>query len=264
MNSTPTFLDVIRSEARKFRTVRSSWITGLITLVLLVGLGALFSWATASQWKRGNEIDRLTFNPIGVTLGGANLAQLAVGVLGIMFITAEFSTGSISTTLTATPSRWKLLAAKAAVLKIVVLLIGELGAFAAFAIGQAILKGNHIPSATFGTPGALRAIVLTGLYLLLIAIFAMGIGTLLRHTAGAISIYVGVLLIVPILSGLLPSQWGEDVRKWLPLQLGGDMSTSVPTRALGHFSPWAATLVMVIYATVMWTAGAVTFARRDV
>jgi ABC-2 type transport system permease protein len=264
VSTAPTLFDTVRAEGRKFRSVRSSWITGIVTFVLLIGLGALFSWASVNQWHRLSTLERITFNPIGISLGGAQLAQLAVGVLGILFITSEFSSGAITTTLAATPSRWRLLASKAVILQLVVVFDGVLGAFAAFFLGQTILRGGHLPSATLTTSGALRSILLTGLFLLLIAVFAMGIGTLLRHTAGAVSTYVGILLLLPILTGLLPGQWHQDVAKWLPLQLGGDMSTSVGKWGIGHFSPGIATLIMSLYAVGLWTLSGFVFARRDV
>ena len=116
----------------------------------------------------------------------------------MLAITTEFSSGMIRATFAAVPRRPLVLAAKAAVLGAVTLAAGEITAFAAFLAGQAALQAPA-PHATLGQPGVLRAVLLAGAYPALIALIGLGLGALVRHTAGAICALVGVLFVLPLL-----------------------------------------------------------------
>jgi len=160
--------------------------------------------------------DRASFDPTHDCFIGLVLGQLLTGPLGVLAITSEFSSGMIRATFAVVPTRPLVLSAKAAVLGAVTLAAGETVAFAAFFAGQAALKAPA-PHATLGQPGVLRAVLTAGAYPALIALIGLGLGALIRHTAGAICALAGVLFVLPLLvvspslqntsQNFLPHRW---------------------------------------------------------
>ena len=125
------------------------------------------------------------------------LAQIAIGTLGVLVISSEYGTGMIRATLSAVPQRRAVLAAKAR-LRACTLMVGELLTFAAFVIGQAILSTAHahvsgIQASASLIDRSLRAVIGGGLYLTAVGLLGFGLGALIRHTAGALSAFFGVL-----------------------------------------------------------------------
>ena len=170
------------------------------------------------------------FDPTGFSLNGIFLAQLAVGVLGVLVIASEYATGQIRATFGATPQRNLVLAAKVLVFIVVVFVVGLVACFSAFFIGQAILGGSsRLHNASLGDPGAFRAVIGGAMYLAVIGALGIGLGTILRRTAGAIAALVGLLLILPILVNFLPSPWNTDISKYLPLSAGNNVFHTAAT-----------------------------------
>jgi ABC-type transport system involved in multi-copper enzyme maturation permease subunit len=159
----------VRSERIKLTTVRSTWITLLVAVVLGVGVGALISYLAGTHYATGGFGNRASWDPTNVSFRAINIAQLAIAVLGVMVVTSEYSSGMIRTSLAAVPRRGRFLAAKALVFTTVALVVGEVMAFAAFLIGQSLI-GSHAPHATLSGPGVLRAVVGAGLYLALVGL----------------------------------------------------------------------------------------------
>jgi ABC-2 type transport system permease protein len=185
---------------------------------------------------------------------------LLFGVLGVLAITTEFSSGMIRATFAAAPSRPLVLAAKAAVLGAVTLAAGEISAFAAFLAGQAMLKAPA-PHATLGQPGVLRAAAMAGAYPALIALISLGIGAIIRHTAGAICALVGVLFVLPLLFFSLGSSTRTTAQKFLPDTMRNSL---IAVRPVAHMlSPGLTFGVLCGYAMVALAAGAWALARRD-
>ena len=125
-------------------------------------------------------------------------AQFAVGVIGSLFITSEYTSGSMRTTLTSVPRRLELAFGKLIVLAASMFAIGEVAAFAAFLMGQAIFSGV-VPTASLATGSVLRSVVLAGVYLTLLAAFAYSLGLILRQSAACISVFVSLLLVLPLI-----------------------------------------------------------------
>lgn len=253
---------VVRSEWTKLRSVRSTTWSLLVTVVLTVGIGALATAVVAARWDRLDLVDRLTFDPVRQSLTGLLFAQLAMGVLGVLTVSAEYGTGTIRSTLAAVPNRSLVLAAKTAVFGMVALVVSEAASFAAFGLGQSILEGNT-PSATLGTPGALRAVVGGGLYLTVLGLFALGLAVVVRHTAGAISAFVGVLLILPLIVQALPSSVVAAVSRYLPADIGVTVMSLHRRPSVHAFSPWVGLAVLCGYAVLALAAGAAVLLRRD-
>ncbi len=273
-----------RSEWTKFRSVRSTWICLFIILLAGIGLSVLLTFIQAARWSHSSLQERATFDPVAFSQSGHFISQLVVGILGAMIITSEYSTGLIRTTLATVPKRYTVMAAKKIVIAIVILVIGEVTAFASFFAAQIILtahggtelpagasivtqvKSASIPVVTIMSPGVLQAVVLSGVYLVLLSILALGLGFIIRSTAGAISIYVGILLVLPIILNFFPSGFKNSVEPYMPSNLGIAMvvTTTRSTDWAGVLlTPWVAVLVLALYAAVFLLVGLWFLQRRD-
>ena len=159
-------------------------------------------------------------DPVGFIgwVTGIGLGQLAIAVLGVLIITSEYSTGVIRASLLAVPRRRPVLAAKAVVFAVLLLVVTEIVAFCSFFVGSAILHA-HVPVA-LGDAGVTRAVIGAGLYLSVLGLLALAIGTMIRHTAGSISTIIGVVFVLPILTGLLPSSWARTSTPTCPNRPG--------------------------------------------
>jgi len=253
-------VDLMRSEWTKLRTVRSTtWTLGMTVLVGLAASG-LATGVTRAHWAAMTASDKASFHPVEVSLMGAYLGgTLLPGILGILVVSAEYATGTIRATLSAAPRRPMVLAAKVLVFGAVTLVVAELAAFASFFLGQALLTAPA-PHATLSSPGALRAVAGSGLSLCVVGLLALGIAVLVRHTAGAISSYVGVILILPIIVSALPGSLQYQIERLLPLEIG---SAIINNPAPDAFGPWTGLLILCGYTTVILALGAVFLVRRD-
>lgn len=196
---------------------QTTWWALVSAAAGMVGLGALF----CARYGIGgnNPAGRASFDPAAYSLSGFFLAQLAVGVLGVLAITSEYATGSIRATLAAAPQRLLVLGAKAVVLAASTAVVGIASALAAFLVGQAILAHKGL-QAHLGDPGVSRAVVGAGLYLAVLSLLALGIGTLVRSTVGATAVVVGLVFILPGIVGALPASWEDTITPYLPSNAG--------------------------------------------
>lgn len=251
---------VLASEFLKMRTVRSTMWTIAVTVVLGIGLGAIATATTAARWDRMSLISRLTFDPTRVSLTGILLAQLAIGILGVLVVSAEYGTGTIRATFSAVPKRPMVLVAKTVVFGVVALVVGEVVSFVAFFVGQSLLSAPAT-HATIGGDGVLRAVVGGGLYLAVLGLLALGIAALIRHTAGSISAFVGVLLILPLIVAALPSSIGGPIGRYLPANIGVTMVSTHPQT--GSFPSWVGFGILCGYAAATLVLAGFFLTKRD-
>jgi ABC-2 type transport system permease protein len=258
------FGGAVRSEWTKLRSVRSTTWSLAAMIVLAIGIGVLATATEASRWATASTVDRLTFDPTALSLTGLLFGQLAIGVLGILVMSAEYGTGTIRATLAAIPNRPLVLATKALVFTAVSVVVGLAVSFVAFFIGQAVLSGST-PHAVLADPGVLRAVIGGGLYLAVLGLLALGLATIVRHTAGAISAFVGVLFILPLIAQALPSSIRDDIGKFLPANIGATLTSVVPgfRSSTSAFSPWVGFAILCGYAVVALGVGAWLLQRRD-
>lgn len=253
--------DLVQSEWTKIRSVRSTMWTVGVTIVLGIGIGALVCAVTRTHWPSMNAGSQLTFDAPATSLVGLFIAQFSVGVLGVLVISAEYSTGTIRATFSSAPKRSRVFAAKIIVFGLLAFVVAELTSFVAFFLGQFLLS-SPATHATLSSPGAFRAVFGGGLYVCVLGLMAMGLGTIIRHTAGAISAFVGILLILPIIAQTLPRQLTLDVRKFMPDRIGVDMLTT-KGGFVGYFSPWVGMMVLCIYAVALLVIANSLLQRRD-
>jgi ABC-type transport system involved in multi-copper enzyme maturation permease subunit len=253
-----TFAGALRSEFTKLRSVRSTYWSLFALVVVTVGIGALASWGATRHPAHGPG-----FDPTMQSLGGLYLSQLVIGVLGVIVITSEYSTGMIRTTLTTIPRRGTMIAAKATVFAAVTFVTGLITCFASFFLGQALMSSSHM-NATLGQPHVLRAVIGGALFLTVCGMLAFGIGLLVRHTAGGISIVVTLMFVLSILVNLLPQSWQNDVVKWVPADAGTQIWTTVANQGTpALFAPWTGFAVFCGYAAIALIAGVILFRQRD-
>lgn len=252
--------DLMRCEWTKLRTVRSTiWTLGM-TVVVGLGASGIATGVTRAHWATMSAADRASFHPVEVSLMGVSLGgTLLLGILGILVVSSEYATGTIRATLAAAPRRPMVLAAKVLVFGAITLVVAEFAAFAGFFLGQALLT-SPAPHATLASPGALRAVAGIGLFLCVVGMLALGIAALVRHTAGAISAYVGVILVLPIIVSAIPGSLQHQIERLLPLEIGSAM---IGDAGPGAFGPWAGLLIICGYAVLVLALGTVALVRRD-
>jgi ABC-2 type transport system permease protein len=246
--------DVLTSEWTKFWSVRSTYWTLLVAVVTPVGTGAIVAVALAHQPAGAPSLDPLL--PGFISL---EYAVLAVGVLGVLAFSTEYGTGLIRTTFAAVPRRRVVLAAKAAVAGAVTLVAGELVAFITFFLVQAVLGGDHL-GVSLSRPGVPGAVLADGIILFVVAMMGVGLGAIIRHTAGGITALVA-LIILPAILGLLPSPWGGRVGRFTVLEAARQVTALHPAADL--FSPALSLLVLLAWPAAILGLAALAITRRD-
>jgi len=248
---------VVLSEWTKFRSLRSTVYTVLIAVVLMVGLGALFTAIAAGQPGGLNPGQ----SAVSTSLTGTFFAQLAIGVLGVLFISGEYSTGMIRSSLAAVPRRLPMLWGKVAVFAGVVFLTMLVASVAAFLVGQLLLSGQHL-DASLSDPGALRSVLGAALYVTVAGVTALALGALLRNTAAAITTFVAVFFVIPPLTRLLPASLTDRFVQYLPANIGGVLTGG--TSGVAHpLAPWTGFAVLCGYAAVLIAFAAWRLRRVD-
>ncbi|WP_062444161.1 ABC transporter permease subunit [Herbidospora daliensis] len=255
------FAGAVAGEWIKIWTVRSTLWSMFATVVVTVGLSSLLALAYTLSYDRLGFRARLAFDPVAYGLAGLNFGVITLGVLGVLVVSTEFSSGLMRTSLSAVPRRSRLLAAKAVVLAVVALAVGLISSFAAFFASQAVFSMRRL-GVGIGDPEVLRAVTGGGLYLTLIALISLGAGAIVRHTAGAITSVLGVLFVAPIFGVFLPEDWGRTVQKFLPPAAGSAILTTRETPVT--LPPWQGFGVFAGYTALVLVVAFVLFRRRDV
>jgi ABC-2 type transport system permease protein len=247
------FVDVLRSEWCKLASLRSSlWILAFAAAsnIALAALAAIFLPSHLSAH------DKATLDPIRVSLAGLHLSQIAFGVLGVLVISSEYSTGMIRASVAAVPRRRMLLTAKIAVFAATALVVGVLSCLAAYFVFQASLSSDALKT-SIGNPGVLRAVIGGGLYLTVLGLLGLGLGAVLRSSAGAIATLFGVLFIPTIMAGILPQSWQNTISPYLPMNAGDaiyslhhETGSLTASAGFGVFLLYAATALTVAFALI--------------
>lgn len=255
-----TSVRVLRSEWAKFWSLRSTWITLGLALLFLVAFGVIAANRAEAQFNDGRLEGHFAGDTaVDLALFGINFGQLVVGVLGVLVMAGEYSTGLIRSTLAAVPRRLPVLWSKAAVLAPVVAAVGVAGALAAFGIGRHFLSGTPMALSLSGA-GVVRSLLGGGLYLALVAVIGIALGALLRSVAGGIAVLVAALLLLPGLVALLPTSWQDNVSPYLPSNAGGSMYALSPDASA--LSPGSGLAVLAGW-TVLALAGAAWRLKRS-
>jgi len=251
---------VLLSEWTKIRSLRSTVFSLLAAIVFIVGLSVLVPSVTVAHWPPHDLREATAFDPTTRSLSGIFLAQLAIGVLGVLLISGEYATGMIRATFAAVPARLPVLWAKATVFATVTLALMVPSVLGAFWIGQSILTSKHL-QAKLSDPGVLRAVIGAALYLTVVGLLGIGLGALLRNTAAGISTLFGLLFVLPIIVRFLPSSWADPINEYLPSSAGEAITHVHPDPTM--LAPWTGFGLFCAYAIAVLIAAAVSLRRRD-
>jgi ABC-2 type transport system permease protein len=252
---------VVLSEWTKLRSLRSTlWSLGVAT-VLTIGFPCLAAAIVSSNWGGMNPGEQANHHPVEMALTGVNVSQLAIGVLGVLLISGEYSTGMIRATIGAVPRRLPVLWAKVAVFAAVTFGLMLPAVLAAFFASQALVSEHEPLRISFTAPGVARSVVGGALYLTVIGVFALGLGAIIRNTAGGIAAFAGVMFVLPPLTLVLPASWNDAISPYLPLSAGYAIFTLSP--GSDSLSPWAGLAVLCGYAAAAIAVAAVLLVRRD-
>jgi ABC-2 type transport system permease protein len=243
----------LRAEWTKLVSLRSTRWTLFITVVgalLVTFLSTHGALHHSRAWYGG-------FDPTNQSLAGLAIGSLTLGILGVLAMSGEYGSGTIRSSLAAMPRRGVLLTAKVVLVGLGTLVIGEALSFMVFFEGQAVLSGGA-PTASLGQPGVLRAVALSGAFLALFALLGLAIGTVIRHTAGAIAVFAGCTL----LASILLSSISENIARFAPELIFANSVAAV----LPHGNSLSVTLgvvLMLAYCAAALGLGALLLNRRD-
>ena len=252
---------VLVSEFTKFRTIRSTVWTLLVAVVLMIGISALFSAVTASQYHTFGPADRASFNPVSTSLSGMMFAVVAFGVLGVLMISGEYSTGMIRSSLTAVPRRLPVLWGKLAVFAGVIFSVSLVASLISFFLGQALLNSHQL-GVSIAAPGALRSVIGAALYVTVAGMIGVALGALFRNTAAGIATFAGVFFVIPPLTGLLPASISDHLSQYLP-SYAGEAVWGGARGITDALSPWTGFALLCGYAVVLVAAAALRLRRVD-
>jgi len=257
------FGDVVAGEWLKLRTVRSTFWTLVTLFAGSSAISLLICLAAADEFAKDKAAGKPDSGDI-VLVGLLFVGQIAAYVLGVMTISAEYSTGGIRTSLTAVPRRVEILVAKAILLAVIVFVVGLATAFACFSLGDIPLRAKNV-GVSMSDAGATRAIFGSALYLSGLSIFGLALGFLLRHTAGAITIGLSLIFIIGGLTQLIPGSFGKWLYKVMPGNAGGGITQFGETakNAEKVFAPWTGFTVFVLEVLMLLIVGAILFEKRD-
>ncbi|MFG2451389.1 ABC transporter permease [Streptomyces sp. NPDC048512] len=250
---------VLRSEWTKIRSVSSTVWTLSLAAVVTIALGFLISLLSKNEFDNMSTRDQLSFDPTFISFAGMTLGQLAIIVFGVLVVGNEYSTGMIRTSLAAVPQRGTFLFSKVAVATVLALAVGMITSFVTFFLGQAAL-GSH--KATIGDPGVLRAVLGGGLYFTLIAMFSMGIATMLRSPMLSLGILMPFFFLISNILGAVSAT--KKVGQYLPDQAGSRILRVVtPLDDDTPYGPWGGLGIMVLWVVVALIGGYALLKKRD-
>jgi len=250
---------VLSAEWIKLRSLRSMLVTPALAAVFCIGWGSLVCLRYVNTWHTRDAASKAAFQPLDVNFNVLVIGVLFFGVLGALVVTNEYGNGLIRTTLTATPQRGLLLAAKTALLVPLALLSSAVIIFALFLTGQGILAG-HLPHVTLAVPDVLGRVLGAIFYLTAASLIGLFIGVIARSAAVAMSCVFGVFLVLPtLLDSLHGGVWRHTV-PYLPSNLGNALWLS-HSGSLAR--PTVAALGLAAYVIVLGVLATFSLRRRD-
>ncbi|MEU6787913.1 ABC transporter permease subunit [Nonomuraea angiospora] len=244
-------IDILRSEWTKIRSVRSTVWTLAVTALLMLGMGTLIS--VAAKNSAGGPIDA----PQAIMMGlvGTMFASLSMATLGVLVISSEYRTGGIRTSLMAVPKRMSLLTGKILVFTAVSLVVSTVASGASVLVSLTVIQPPALE-----TGDVVQAVLGGGLYLTACGLFGLGLGTLIRHTPGAIVSAIALMLVLPQVTTMLPGQWGKTVSDYFTTNAGSQI---VMPRGGNSLGPWDGFGVYLVWVVIAMIAGAVLMRKRD-
>ena len=256
------FSATLRSEWTKITSLRSTKVMVSLGVILGIALTVVLAIVVGETHDKWDPADRAAFEPIGASLIGGVVCWFLFLVLGVKAATAEYGSGMIRLTLTATPQRWRVLAAKAVVLAAITVVAALVVNLAMFLTAQPILSSYGVESTSLWETGVLRAVLGNAALAPVFPLIALALGFLLRGTAAAIVTVFGFILAPPFLGELLP-KWFRDALRYLPGDAADSISIGHLEGAADGLSPGIASLVVAAWLAAFLGAAWLAFERRD-
>jgi ABC-2 type transport system permease protein len=257
--SRPHFTRMLLSEWTKIRTVRSTMWSLIVMVVLIVGMAALLGATIDTPDDEGKD------PTVSLALAGTVVAQIAAATLGVLTISAEYTTGMIRSTMTAYPRRIMVLAAKSVVFGLLMFVVGLVACSLAYLVADGMFSREVAADST--NREILKGVLGSATYLALLGLFSLGVGTMLRHSAGAVTAVLAIVLVPTIFGGLIPGKFGEWVVVYSPTALLTKMVApygDVEGGMAGGLGPWPGMILMTCYAAAALAGAATLIKSRDV
>jgi ABC-2 type transport system permease protein len=251
-----TLARVIGSEWIKFRTLRSTVAVLGAAAVGMIAIALIVAYNTRHITANIQPDDHVQSS----TMQGYYLGQLLVGALGVLFVSGEYSTGMIRSTLAAVPKRLPVLWAKLVVFLVVTAIVMIAACLVAFVLAQALIS-NYRTGYSLGDPTVLRIVIGTGVYLTLMGVLGAALAWIVRSTPGALVAYVAVILVLPILFSTVLGTWGKHVAEYMPTAAGGSFIRSIPEPPT--LGPWTGLAVLVAWVVAGVAVAGIELRRRD-
>ena len=252
---------VVLSEWTKLHSLRSTRWSLFAGILLTILFPVIFAAATSSHWGSMSANERADRHPLDIALAGVNVSQLAIAVLGVLVITGEYSTGMIRASFAAVPKRLPVLWAKTVVFAVVSFLLMLPPVLIAFFASQAILSRHDLLQISFSDPGVARSVIGGAVYLLLVGVFALGIGAIVRNTTGGIATFAAIFFVIPPLMNILPTSWNNAISQYLPSEAGRQIFSL--THGTHSLAPLPGGLLFLGYCALTLAIAAVLLVRRD-
>jgi ABC-2 type transport system permease protein len=252
---------VLKSEWTKIRTVSSTTWTLACALIVTVAISAALCALMKSQFDDLGPAEKLTFDPTFISFSGMILGQLAMVVFGVLVVGTEYSSGMIRSSLAAVPRRGTFLFAKLTVATLLALVVGMATSFLSFFLGQALL-GPH--RTTIGEPNVLRAVFGAGLYMALIALFSMGVATMLRSSMLSLGILMPFFFLISQILSAVPG--AKNVARYFPDRAGSQIMQVVPDAMNSDpapYGPWGGLGIMALWVIAALACGYLVLRKRD-
>jgi ABC-2 type transport system permease protein len=255
------FTDTLASEWLKLTTTRSTAILLGLGIILSIGTTGLVSLAMASvrdEWPDG-------MNPAIFSMAGNVFTLIIYSVFGVMVATREYSSGMIRLTLSATPARGQVLAAKALLIFLLTLAAGLVSTTGMFLVGQLAHSAFGMPATSYGELDAWRMVVGLGAVTPFFPLAGLALGTLLRSTAGATTTVLGLLWLPVMIGEFLPPWWQENIISLLPgTALDSFTIAHVVEDSSVYVQPLVGATVAAAWLAAILGAAWAAFLRRDV
>jgi ABC-type transport system involved in multi-copper enzyme maturation permease subunit len=256
-----TQLRVLRSEWTKLWSLRSTRWSLAITVAMTIGFACLAAFVNANRWSHMSPDEQAHRSPLTIAQIGVDIAQLVLGILGVLIISGEYSTGMIRATLGAVPKRLPVLWAKALVFGFVAFAVSLPAVLIAWFGSQAILNTKHILQLSFSAHGVSRVVIGGALYLTVVGVFGFALGAILRNTAAGIAAFAIILFVIPPLMNVLPTNWQNAANPYLPSNAGRAILNL--THGSDSLAPWPGFGLFVAYTAVALAVAAFLLVRRD-
>ncbi|MGE0540782.1 MAG: ABC transporter permease [Dehalococcoidia bacterium] len=257
------FGSTLASEWTKFTSVRSTYIMIGLTVLLSLGMTVLVTTVIGATWSDWQPSDQASFDPILTSLSGAIFSGIILSVLGVTAVSSEYSSGMIRTTLTATPRRGRVLAAKALIIGAIALVVGTITTIGMFLVGQAILGSSGIPTASLGDEEALRTLFGIGIGSPVFPLIGAALAFLLRNTAGAITTVIALIFAPSIFGAVLTSWWQENIIRFLPGPATDNLARLNESGSALYMAPGLAAIVAVAWLVLFLGAAYALLTKRD-